>query len=131
VTGEPKKRSEHEREPDEYEPGNASTERALSNELMRRHTLLNCERTSLIRAPAYDPKRLSHVPWCQNIAAPSVDLVQCAYERHCARCEWSLSVSDPKQNITQRLTQRDTLEDEGPEGPREDQKRYCRHAKQR
>ena len=38
MTGEPKKRSEHEREPDEYEPGNASTERALSNELMRRHT---------------------------------------------------------------------------------------------
>jgi hypothetical protein len=37
MTGEPKKRSEHEREPDEYEPGNASTERALSNELMRRH----------------------------------------------------------------------------------------------
>ena len=36
MTGEPKKRSE--REPDEYEPGNASTERALSNELMRRHT---------------------------------------------------------------------------------------------
>jgi hypothetical protein len=38
MTGEPKKRSEHEHEPDEYEPGNASTERALSNELMRRHT---------------------------------------------------------------------------------------------
>ena len=38
MTGEPKKRSEHEREPDEYEPGNASTERALSNELMRTHT---------------------------------------------------------------------------------------------
>ena len=38
MTGEPKKRSEHEREADEYEPGNASTERALSNELMRRHT---------------------------------------------------------------------------------------------
>jgi hypothetical protein len=33
MTGEPKKGSEHERE-----PGNASTERALSNELMRRHT---------------------------------------------------------------------------------------------
>jgi hypothetical protein len=33
MTGEPKKWSEHEREPDEYEPGNASTERAL-----RRHT---------------------------------------------------------------------------------------------
>lgn len=37
MTGEPKKRSEHERGPDEYEPGNASTERA-SNELMRRNT---------------------------------------------------------------------------------------------
>ena len=38
MTGEPKKRSEHEGESDEYEPGNASTERALNNELMRRHT---------------------------------------------------------------------------------------------
>ena len=34
MTGEPKKRSEHDREPDEYEPVNASTERALSNELI-------------------------------------------------------------------------------------------------
>ena len=38
MTGEPKKRSEHERESDEYEPGNASTERAFSNELMSRGT---------------------------------------------------------------------------------------------
>jgi len=38
MTGKPKKRSEHERKLDEYEPGNASIERALSNELMRRHT---------------------------------------------------------------------------------------------
>ena len=33
-----------------------STERALSNELMRRHTF-ECERRSPIRAPAYDPRR--------------------------------------------------------------------------
>ena len=38
MTGELKKWSERGREADEYEPGNASTERALSNELMRRHT---------------------------------------------------------------------------------------------
>src|SRR5262249_17819737 len=44
-----------------------------------------------------------HVPWCQNIAAPSVDLVQCAYERHCARCEWSLSVSDLKRTLRKDL----------------------------
>ena len=30
-----------------------------------------------------------------------------------------------------KTTQRDTLADEGPEGPREDQKHYCRRAKQR
>ena len=35
MTGEPKKRSEHEREPDECELGSASTERALNN---ARHT---------------------------------------------------------------------------------------------
>jgi hypothetical protein len=62
MTGEPKKRSEHEREPDEYEPGNASAERALGNELMRRHTS-NCERKILILAPAYDPKAALACPW--------------------------------------------------------------------
>jgi hypothetical protein len=34
-------------------------------------------------------------------------------------------------DTTQRLTQRDTLADEGPEGPREGQKPYCHPAKQR
>ncbi len=37
----------------------------------------------------------------------------------------------PEADITQRLTQRETLGDEGPDGPREDQKHYCRHAKHR
>ena len=34
-----------------------------------------------------------------TLAAPSAGLVQCAYERHCARCEWSLSASDPKRTL--------------------------------
>jgi hypothetical protein len=53
MTAEPKKRSEHEL--DKYEPGNASTERALSKNRCA-EIRLNCESKSLIRAPAYDPK---------------------------------------------------------------------------
>ncbi len=42
MTGEPKKRNEHEARAGRVRIGNASTDRALSNELMRRHTF-NCE----------------------------------------------------------------------------------------
>jgi hypothetical protein len=55
--------------------------------------------------PVEDDKWLctAHINERVNSPAPSVDLVQCAYERHCARFEWSLSVSDPKRTLRKDL----------------------------
>ena len=93
----------------------------MSNELMRRHTFLNCERKILFvrQLTTQSGSRVS----LRVRTSQRLQLMLSAYERVVTVRFWS------EADVTQRLTQRDTLADEGPENPREDQKHYCRPAK--